>query len=229
MREYSFGISQDLECRLSDESLARLVAAGTPVRLAPGQLLYRQGDPASDIYLLVSGSMKSFIVNGTGIETVLRIHLARSVLGLTAMASQPWRDASGVALEPSEAVGVSRTKLQALIGADPQIGIELLQLLVDRMRDFHFRVGILHAESVEQRLARVLLALSRRDPLRGTDGATVPLAITHQDLADMISTRRQTVTQMLGRFTASGFIERRGRQLRIRDVAGLQAIVGERP
>jgi CRP-like cAMP-binding protein len=144
------------------------------------------------------------------------------------MASEPWRDASAVALEPAEAVGVSRTKLQALITGFPKLGTELLQLLVDRMRDFHFRVGILHAESVEQRLARVLMALSRRDPLRGTDGATVPLAVTHQDLADMISTRRQTVTQMLGRFTAAGLIERRGRQLRIRDLSGLESLVGER-
>lgn len=228
MREYSFGIPQDLECRLGDESIARFVAAGTAVRLTPGQFLYRQGEPAADVYLLATGSMKSFIVDPVGNETVLRIHLARSVLGLTAMASEPWRDASAIALEPSEAVGISRQRLQNLMADYPAIGIELLQLLVDRMRDFHFRVGILHAESVEQRLARILIALSRRDPVRGTDGATVPLALTHQDLADMISTRRQTVTQMLGRFTAAGLIERCGRQLRIIDPTGLAAIVGER-
>jgi hypothetical protein len=44
----------------------------------------------------------------------------------------------------------------------------------------------------------------------------------------MICTRRQTVTQALGRFKAAGLVEQTGRQLRVRDVIGLRAIVSER-
>ena len=93
------------------------------------------------------------------------------------------------------------------------------------MRDFHFRVGDRQAQSVEQRLARVLLAVSRRDKAFENGGARPEIQLTHEELAQLVNSRRPTVTAILGRFAQAGYISKSGRRLFIDDVAGLSSLM----
>jgi CRP-like cAMP-binding protein len=75
---------------------------------AKGDRLYHQAEPADHVHVLLSGIIKSTTVNSNGQETLLRIHLSGSVLGLTSLATDPVRDATAIALEPSVTAMVSR-------------------------------------------------------------------------------------------------------------------------
>jgi CRP-like cAMP-binding protein len=225
MRELSIGVLEDLTPTLSPGQVERLCARGTSRRYARNELIYRQGEPAAHVFLLLEGQAQSTLLNSSGSETLLRIHLPGSILGLTSLASVPWRDASAKAIEPSLLVQIGRDDLTDLIRRDSALALSLIQLLVDRMRDFHFRVGDLQAQSVEQRLARVLLAISRRSADLEHPGQKPEIHLTHEELAQLVNSRRQTITAILGRFAQAGYITKAGRRYVIEDAKGLAAVM----
>ena len=137
MREYSIGISRGLDPVLPDEQIDRLTAAGLALSFEKDAYFYRQGEPANKVYLLVSGRVNTFLVSSNGQESLLRIHLPGSLLGLTALASRPVRDASAIAIEPCETISIDAKSLSALQRSDLELGGCLIQLLLDRMSDFH--------------------------------------------------------------------------------------------
>lgn len=224
MREYSIGIEQDLDPILLPEDIKHLVRAGRPFLLSRNQVLYRQGEAASHVYLLRTGLVQSFLINSLGHEALLRIHLPGSILGLTTLATVPIRDASAKAAEPSEVCMIDRDDFLALVRSEMEIGVRLIRLLVDRMRDFHSRVGDLQAQSVEQRLARVLLSICRRDPSGMTPDPMAGISLSHQDLAHLVNSRRQTITGILGRFAEAGYIAKRGRRILLTGIEGLRKL-----
>lgn len=221
MRELSIGVLEELTPTLAPAHVEKLCLRGTELTVERNELIYRQGEPADDIYLLLQGQAQSALLSSSGHETLLRIHLPGSVLGLTSLATVPWRDASAKAIERSVLSRISRDEVKAVILGDQTLGLCLIQLLVDRMRDFHFRVGDLQAQNVEQRLARVLLAVSRRTTGSDSPAQKPEVHLTHEELAQLVNSRRQTVTSILGRFAQAGFISKSGRKLLIEDVTGL--------
>jgi CRP-like cAMP-binding protein len=225
MRELSIGVIEELTPTLVPAQVEKLCQSGVEVTCERGEIIYRQGEPAKHIFLLLKGEAQSTLLNFAGHETLLRIHLPGSILGLTSLATVPWRDASAKANQPSLLAKVSAEAVRSLILADRELGLNLIRLLVDRMRDFHFRVGDLQAQSVEQRLARVLLAVSRRDKMIESCGARPEIQLTHEELAQLVNSRRQTVTAILGRFAQAGYISKSGRRLFIDDVAGLSSLM----
>ena len=229
MRELSIGVIEELTQTLAPAQIDKLCQHGVELTFERGEVIYRQGEPAKDIYLLLRGEAQSTLLNFAGHETLLRIHLPGSILGLTSLATVPWRDASAKAIQPSVLARVPADTVKDLIFSDRDLGLNLIQLLVDRMRDFHFRVGDLQAQSVEQRLARVLLAVSRRNKSIEDCGAAPRMRpevqLTHEELAQLVNSRRQTVTAILGRFAQAGYISKSGRRLFIDDVAGLNGLM----
>ena len=225
MRELSIGIIEELTPTLAPAQIDRLCRSGVKLAFDRNELIYRHGEPAEHIFLLLEGEAQSTLLSSSGNETLLRIHLPGSVLGLTSLASVPWRDATAKAIEPSLLAKIARDDVKHLILSDRTLGLCLIQLLVDRMRDFHFRVGDLQAQSVEQRLARVLLAISRRTLEHGSPAPRPEIHLTHEELAQLVNSRRQTVTAILGRFAQAGYISKSGRRLTIEDVAGLAGLM----
>jgi CRP/FNR family transcriptional regulator, cyclic AMP receptor protein len=226
MREYSLGTLIDIDATLAAEHVSALAGAGRAVALGRNARIYRQGEPADDVWFLSSGKAKSVLVGQAGDETLLRLHLAHSLLGLTALGSQPVRDADAVAITDAELVRIPGQSFEALLLANPGLARRVIALLVDRMRDFHHRVGDFLGLSVEQRLARALLSLSRPDPQDGADAARRPIHLTHEELASLTNARRPTVTATLRRLALAGCIAREGRAVVVRDERRLAAFAG---
>jgi len=227
LREYSLHMDLSLDSALPPAHLAQLAAAG-PIRdLVRGDLIYGQSEAAEHVYLLIHGGAKTFLINSSAQEALLRIHLPGSLLGLTALTSARLRDASAIAIEPSRVVVIRREVITRMIRSDAELGLFVIQLLLDRMSDFHLRVGELQANRVEQRLARALLSLSRPDPDTDQPSRHVGIALTHEELAQMINTRRQTVTAALNRFAELGLLKRIDRRLMVTDRTGLACLLPE--
>lgn len=223
MREYSFGIDTGLESSLSPSQLGRVAQAGTAHTYARHEPVYRQGEQADDVFVLVRGRVKSTLVAGNGQEAILRIHLPHSLLGLSALASRPCRDASAIALERVEAARLPRPVFVEQMRRIPELNAHVIQLLVDRMSDFHHRVGELLTQSVECRVARILFTLSTPDtgaPLC----STAQVALSHDEIAQLALSRRPTVSGIIGRFARMGLVSRGVRRLEVLDRQGLAAI-----
>src|SRR5690606_4665551 len=104
----------------------------------------------------------------------------------------------------------------------PALALKLITMLVDRLSDLHFRIGELQTQGVQQRLAYVLLSLSRSDPAEDDPEESADINLTHEELSQMINTRRQTVTSALSRLAGQGLVASSNRLVRVLDRAGLE-------
>lgn len=148
---------------------------------------------------------------------------------MSCLTSRGHWDAFSVTLKPSRLLRLSKTSFLKLLEEHSSLGIKLLRLVVDRLSDLHFRVGELQTQTVEQRLAYALLSLSRSDPNKSASQQRVGISLTHEELAQLINTRRQTVTSTLARFAESGFITRSSRSIDVVSPSGLQKLFATDP
>lgn len=222
MREYAIGTDQDLRSALTPESMRKLAALGVERKFERSECLFHQGDCAENVLLLLDGRVKVCLLGSSGQKTILRIHLPGSLIGLSALASLPTRDATATALETVTAAELTRAEMQAVLLEDSALSLRVMRMLIDRLADLHSRLADLQAASVDQRLARVLLALGQRDPIAET---TPTISLTHEDLSNMVGARRPTVTSALNRFLQDGLIEKCGRSIVVKDTLRLTRLL----
>jgi len=224
MREYALRMGIDLGSSLSQDEAMLLASVGIERFVDSDTIILRQDDPADCIHYLVSGTIKTFQTHACGQESVLRIHLPGSIIGLSCLTSRGHWDASSISLKPCRLLRLSKTSFLKLLEENSSLGIKLLRLVVDRLSDLHFRIGELQTQTVEQRLAYALLSLSRSDPNKSSCQQRIGISLTHEELAQLINTRRQTVTSTLARFAESGFITRSSRSIDVISPSGLQKL-----
>lgn len=225
MREHSLGASSNLTPSLPQQQIDRITAIGEPGCLRKGDALYSQGDDAERVFLLQAGRAKASSVNAEGHETVLRVHLPGSLLGLTAISTTPCRDATATALDDCRFVSLSRQRTLALMREDPELGIHIVQLLLERVSNFQFRVHEVLTNTVEQRVARALLGFSTI-PRRDDDGNASPrLLLSQEELSHIVAARRPTVTQALRHFAEAGLVRIERRCIIILDPDGLSQFI----
>jgi CRP-like cAMP-binding protein len=222
MREYAIGTNQDLRSALTPDNMRLLARHGVERKFERGDCLFHQGDCGESVLLLVDGRVKVCLIGFSGQKTILRIHLPGSLIGLSALGALAVRDATATALEAVTIVELKRAELQAILLEDSALGLRVMRMLLDRLADLHSRLADLQAASVDQRLARVLLALGQRDPI----SATMPMiTLTHEDLSNMVGARRPTVTSALSRFVHDGLIEKCGRNIVVKDLKRLTRLL----
>ena len=224
MREYALRLGIDLGSSLSPAETKLLASVGTHRYVGSDTIILRQDDPADCVHCLISGTVKTFQTHASGDESVLRIHLPGSIIGLSCLTSRGHWDATSIALKPSHLLKLSKSSFLKLLEENSSLGIKLVRLLVDRLSDLHFRIGELQAQTVEQRLAYALLSLSRSDPSKDARHERAGISLTHEELGQLINTRRQTVTSSLRRFAAMGLIKRSVRSIDVISPEGLRKL-----
>ena len=212
MREYAFGKLENLDLGLSEHLVEVLSSVSSPIDYVIGDKLFGQGEHAKTLYFLQRGRVKSTLYSSNGHETIIRIHLPHSILGLTAFASNPLRDADGVALDNVVATPILKTVFLKLMLDEPELSPFLVRLLADRMSDFHFRVGEWLHQPATQRLIQALIVLSTPN-LGGNSGYLKSVPLTHEELASLINARRPTVSKIISKLKKLGLIKQTGREL----------------
>lgn len=214
-----------LEPDLTDTYVKMLAGRGQQVSLSAGQYVFHQGQPATSVYLLLDGTLKTTCSDERGNETLLKIHSPGSVIGLSALRPDPQRDANCIAVEQSRAAQFGRAEFFDLMRADGELGILVVRLLLKRQQLLHSRVSDATGLSVEQRLARVLVQMHAERRASDESGGLPVLRISHADLAALVFSRRQYVTAILRQFSARGLIENRRQRITVVDVQRLSEVV----
>ncbi|HEY4358339.1 MAG TPA: Crp/Fnr family transcriptional regulator [Acidobacteriaceae bacterium] len=200
-------------CNLSEDAREFLIANSFVVEYPRGSVLFREGDIADTVHIVCSGKLKVSASSQEGRIMILRIAASGSVLGLSAALSEKTHETSVEALEPCR-VRVMRTRvLQTLLRDHPHAAIGAARTLADEYRAaFEEARRIALPETPAGRVACLLLdwmASSERK------GSTITLPLTHDEVASMTATTRETVTRTLSRFRKDGIIQAKGVSLTI--------------
>lgn len=201
---------------LSDEEIRRVLTSSRRRRFDKGEVLFHEGDPAAHLHLVVKGRIAIRVQTPLGDVATLEVLGPGDTLGeLALISSTAVRNATAIALEPTETMSMEGAAFRALRRADPAVTDVLLEVLAERVRQLDARLIEALFVTADVRVLRRLLELSEMY------GATIPL--TQEDLAGLAGTTRATVNRVLRREVRSGALSlARGRVM----IVDPQALAG---
>lgn len=201
---------------LADEQMRRVEQMTVMSQIPRGQTIYAAGEMDEALFVLKRGKVQIFRLDPEGKKLIVSTVDAGTLFGEMTFTGQRMLGGYAEALEDSTLCVLSRHDVEALILEYPSIGIQLLRMLSERLRELETRLEEASLRDIPSRVAAALLRMADRQ------GPVV--ALTHQELADTVGTHRETVTRALGEFRDRGLIGLQRHHVQIRDMQGLQAI-----
>ena len=197
---------QELEA-LSDLTFTRSVGKDGVIILAE--------EEGATLFILKKGQVKVSIVSEEGREVILSLLGPGSVFGELSLLDGKPRSANVVATEDTDLLMLRRSDFIQLIYKTPQIATALLAELATRLRKTDRQIEGLALLDVTSRISETLLQLATEQGTETADGVVIESRPTHQELANMSGTTRETVSRVIKRLEGQGYINCSGRRITI--------------
>ncbi len=194
------------------------------------QVIYMPSDPRARLYAIVSGKVKLAEVSPEGKELVLCVLGKGDLFGELCLFDAGPHSTLATAIEDSEIVTIKCSDLANFMAEDPALVKALGKHVGDKIRTLEQKLSELVFKDVAQRLAGLLLDLAHDYGRRLPSGERViEMKITHQDLAGLIGSTRETTTTTLNQFREKGLIDFHRREIVVRDIEGLEKAADRQP
>ena len=207
---------------LPDETLKRLERIAEQRQYRRRQVVHFADQPGDYVYLLCTGRVKIARVSEHGRELTLYLLEDGALFGETGLLAQnETYDLMAETLDDSLVAVLRRSDVLAAIQESLPATQALLKMVAERRQIVENQVADLVFLEVPKRLAKLLLRL--HEGSRG--GRAVRAKLTHQELANVIGSTRETTTLVLNEFKRKGLIEFLGRKIVIANRGGLEALI----
>ena len=196
----------DFVGNLSAADREALAALGQRRPYAKGEHVFRAGGPGAHVYFLETGRVKIYQAAGSGRDVILWFCLPGEIFGLAEVARGGGRVVSAQAGEASVVLAVAQESFRQFVAARPQAALLSMQVLSARLRGLSDVLVNLVADDVDTRIAKLILRLGARYGRRMGGAIHLDIPLTHQEIADMVGTTRQTVTSALSKLKKQGVL-----------------------
>jgi CRP-like cAMP-binding protein len=201
---------------LSEEDQEELDRITTMTTVKKGKIFYRPEDTGEVIFILKKGTVQLYRISPEGKKLVIYTLGDGTLFGEMSLLGQRMHNTFAEAITDCTICVMSRNDLERLVLNRPQVALRILEITGNRLRETEEQLEALAFKSIPSRLAALLLRLAG-------DGDEVA-GLTHQDLAEMIGTYRETTTQTLNDMNARGIVEIGRRRITILDKDALRQI-----
>jgi CRP-like cAMP-binding protein len=208
----------------TNEGLQALLPGVTIGSYRPRQVIYLPGDRAQGVHFLASGRIKISKVTRDGKELTLAYRSEGDFFGEPCLLEGGPREEMAEAMDASVTVEIARERLDELLRSDGGAAYKFSRALIARRKDLETRVEQLIFKDVGAKLAELLLNLGHEHGISDQRGTVVGLKITHQEMANLIGSTRETVSLTLSQFKRKGLIQTEGRKVILSDPEGLRAL-----
>jgi len=180
--------------------------------------VFRAGSNGNDVYVLMSGRVKVYALSPVGRAVTLWFCLPGEVFGLTEIARSSPRMVYAEACTDVEVLILPCDRLRARLVSDAATALQVVDMLSCRLRQLSDAMLNLISDDVNTRVAKLLLRLHARygRPIE-SGGSLLDLPLTHQDMADMIGTTRQSVSSAVTHLRQQGLLTTAGHRLCLTD------------
>jgi CRP/FNR family transcriptional regulator, cyclic AMP receptor protein len=216
--------NERLFCNLPAPAVERLAAITAPSTYPKGATLFVEGQEPRGVFILCRGKVKLSTSSSDGKTLILRISDAGEVLGLAGtVCGRPYH-ATATVLEPAQANFVSKTDFLNFLG---EFGEAALRVSQQMGENYHLAlaemktIGLSH--SATEKLARFVLDWCAEHD-SGNGQVRANLALTHEEIAQIIGASRETVTRLLSEFRRKQLLQIKGHTLIIHDKPGLEQL-----
>ena len=190
-----------------------------------GAVLFVEAQAPRGVYVICSGRVKLTTTSRDGKTLILRIAEPGEVLGLHATVSGRPYELTGETLQPCQLDFLRRDDFLRFLQNHADACLSAAQHLSRNCQSAYEMIrslGLSH--SVGEKLARLLLEWAA-DGDKTKEGIRIKISLTHEEIAQLIGTSRETVTRVLSEFRQKKFAQLRGSTLLILNKPGLERMI----
>jgi CRP-like cAMP-binding protein len=210
-----------LFARLSDEETDAILAHARMAKYAAGDQIVAKGDPGDSMMAVLNGRVSIGVPSLDGRQVVLSVLRAGDVFGEIALLDGKERTADATALTDCEILIVPRRSLWSLLERRPNLCIDLMLILCDRLRHTNQQVEELAFLDLEARMAKALLRLLKESVVDQMPAKVVAIRISQHALGELVGGSRESVNKYLHAWKELGIVSIQKGTIVIRDVAAL--------
>lgn len=204
---------------LSDDEIEQVSDQTHMVDHRRGHIFYMPEDLGEVLFILKKGRIQLYRMSPDGRKLIFAILRPGAIFGHMALVGQHLHQTYAQAVDDCTICIWNREQVEAMFIEKPQIAFRFLEAVGNRLTQVEERLADMTFQPVATRLAALLLRLDRNGGLTGKLNG-----YTHQYLADMLGTYRETTTQILNQFKAQSLIQTGRKTIEILDVGGLEKI-----
>lgn len=211
-----------LFCNLSPPALKRLEGITAAASYPKGATLFVEGQKPRGVFILCTGKVKLSTSSADGKTLILRVPEQGEILGLAATVSgQPYQ-ASAEVLEPAQANFIARNDFLDFLKEHGEAALRVAQQLSE---NYHMAINEMRtiglSHSAAEKFARFLLEQAD-DGGKAEGEVRLTLTLTHEEIAQMIGSSRETVTRLFTDFKKRQLLQVKGSTVVVQDIAALR-------
>lgn len=184
--------------------------------LQKGDHIFRSGESFRSLYVVKTGTIKTYTETSDGSEQVVGFHLPGEILGLDAIQTDK-HGCSAKVLETAAVCELPFDNLEGLAGDIPSLQHQLFRLLSKEISQDTEMLSLLGKSTAEERLAAFLLSLSRRHQARGFSASEFFLSMSRQEIGSYLGLALETVSRLFTRFQEDGILKVERKHIEILD------------
>ncbi len=189
-----------------DEAEMGAIAEAAPMRdYRAGDLVYTPHQPVETLFILKQGRIRIFRVSADGRALTTAILEPGTIFGEMVIVGQRMHDSFAEAMDDVVVCVMTRADVRRLLLADPRIAARISATLGRRLGELEQRLSDTVFKSVPERIASTLVTLADAHSSRGLSRG-VQVRLTHEQLAALTGTSRETTTKILGEFADAGLV-----------------------
>lgn len=191
---------------LEKEELVALSRDAKRQFIEKGGVLFRQGEPADEMFLIKAGRIRLDKVFEDGSQITLDIRKAGDFTGENMFAEEGTYPVSAYCMEDTMTCGFTRSQFEKAVLTYPNIGLQIIKTLSQQIDQLSARVGSLATPSIEDRLFRVLSNVAREHGGIEEEGHVIRFPLTHEELSFLTGAHRVSITRAMKALRDAGKI-----------------------
>ena len=197
----------DIFSRLTNEEMEWVDRVSVMRGYCKNDLVFTPNDRGDKVFLLKKGRIKVSRLSEGGRELTLAILEPGEIFGEESLVDGGRRSTFAEAMDDAYICVIKREDFEDLLKNKPDLALQVTKVVGERLKKVQDRMEELTFRSVPARLAIVLLQLSDDHGVPTERGTKIDPKLTHQELANLIGSTRETTTGALNAFRRDGFID----------------------
>jgi len=202
---------------LNEEELDLLGRGSQPSIVPKREYIFTPDEPSNQIFMLRSGRVRISRLSETGKHFTLVILEPGDVFGESALFDDEPRRNFAEALDDASVCAIDKREFEKVAMQNPSVSLKLAQIAEHRLAEAQEQIENLVFYDVQTRLARLLLKLADIHGERALGGVQIGIKLTHEDIASLIGSTRETTSKILNEFKTNGWIDVVKRQIILLD------------
>jgi CRP/FNR family transcriptional regulator, cyclic AMP receptor protein len=218
----------DIFADLSAQEMETLAAVAPMKIYAAGDLLFTPHQPTETLFILKKGRVRVFRVSADGRALTTALLTPGTIFGEMVLLGQQMHDNFAEAIDEVVVCVMSRADVQRYLLSDARIAARISEILGRRVAELERRLSDTVFKTAPERIAATLCQLASQQTKRPL-GRGSQIALTHEQIAALTGTSRETATKILDDYADRGLVRLGRGKLTILDTAAIAAETGDSP